>query len=213
MNKLFYMNVNAFKDRDAFDRAYAKMCDERKKKIDSHKMFSDKLRSLCAGILIENGLKEYGLSQKDVSIMHGEHGKPYIPGHEEINYNVSHSGDYSICAFSDSPVGVDIERITDYNDLLLKKLASRGEAEAFSSIPQDKKNFEFFSLWTKKESYLKYTGQGISTDLRTLFQGNEDKIQSLNFFKGTNLNGYVYTICTPLDMPEIVEITADEYLS
>lgn len=33
------------------------------------------------------------------------HGKPYLPGHPQICFNISHSGEYAACAFASIPIG------------------------------------------------------------------------------------------------------------
>ncbi len=113
----------------------------------------------------------------------GENGKPYIDG---LHFNISHSGEYVVCAFADSEVGVDIEKIREYR----KRVAEKFHPEEIAAIENSEdKDLEFFKIWTMKEAYLKCLGTGISKDL------------SFNVFDVPNMHmeivdGYVISICT-----------------
>ena len=95
-------------------------------------------------------------------------GKPYFSDCPRIHISVSHSGDYLLCAVADFPVGVDIQIHTGPRDetpeeaaVRLRRIAKRyftpGEAAFIQTDTCDR----FFRLWTARESYVKYTGQGI----------------------------------------------------
>ena len=79
--------------------------------------------SLCGRLLLLCGLQELGydrlfsrnkdrkqlLKALDASLKKGPYGKPYLAGHPEIHFNISHSGGYGVCAISSMPCGVDIQ--------------------------------------------------------------------------------------------------------
>ncbi|MBP5331938.1 MAG: 4'-phosphopantetheinyl transferase superfamily protein [Lachnospiraceae bacterium] len=126
--------------------------DYRRKKITALKNPASKRLSTAAGMAVENGLKKFGLRENDVSYGLNEHGKPFVEGHPEIVFNVSHSGDYAVAAFVDTEeadavfvgteeadrggsdngkdlppkvlwsVGVDIERIDRMNRRIVSKM-------------------------------------------------------------------------------------------
>jgi len=83
-------------------------------------------------------------------------GKPYVENCP-YHFNLSHSGDWLLLAVGDTPVGADIEKITKIRPKTVEKYFSQSEQERV------KKNGtkEFFEIWTQKESYVKYTGEGI----------------------------------------------------
>ena len=71
----------------------------RRKRILAVKPVRSKLLLTAAGIAVEEGLKKYGLVEHDTVFGLSDKEKPYIEGHPEIIFNVSHSGDYAVAAF------------------------------------------------------------------------------------------------------------------
>lgn len=84
----------------------------------------------------------------------GENGKPLS---HQIDFNISHSFGVVVLVISNHPVGVDIEKIREY-DSELKRFISNDEE--FDYIKNDK---DFFSLWTSKEALVKADGLGLKT--------------------------------------------------
>jgi 4'-phosphopantetheinyl transferase len=81
---------------------------------------------------------------------YGEHGKPALIN---IEFNLSHSGDWAMIAVARSiPVGVDIERMRANVDMpaLLRRL---GETE----LPQGEP--ELYQVWTRREARTKAEGR------------------------------------------------------
>ena len=112
-------------------------------------------------------------------IGHGDRGKPFLKeeilraaGRERAWYfNLSHSGEYAVCATSDARIGCDIQRIGSER----KKVAERffhesereyiaqasGAAESAMISSQEERDHRFTRVWTMRESYVKMTGEGI----------------------------------------------------
>jgi|LSQX01.2.fsa_nt_gb phosphopantetheinyl transferase len=95
----------------------------------------------------------YGKRLSDFQLKKTQSGKPFFAGCDNIKFNISHSGDYSVAALSDSDVGVDIERIRPVNPRIADRFL-RGIATGTS---YDK----IIEAWCKKESYGKFTGAGL----------------------------------------------------
>ena len=95
----------------------------------------------------------------DCTLARQAQGKPCFPAAPELHFSISHSGGRWVCAFADAPVGLDLQVHRPCRALALARrffapeeaewLRSRGEAA-------------FFDLWCAKESWLKYTGRGLS---------------------------------------------------
>ncbi len=83
-------------------------------------------------------------------------GKPYVVDCP-YQFNLSHSGDYLLLAVGDAPLGVDIEKITKIRPKTLEKHFTDEEQ---ARVAKEGKT-AFFEIWTQKESYVKYTGEGI----------------------------------------------------
>jgi 4'-phosphopantetheinyl transferase len=83
---------------------------------------------------------------------YGKHGKPELLPFTEIQFNLSHAGEWAIVAVTQSvPVGVDIERIRNEVDMaaLLQRL---GETGLPSSIT------DLYGRWTRREARTKAAG-------------------------------------------------------
>lgn len=106
--------------------------------------------------------RQYADSTFDSTIAFGPFGKPYFPYAPSIHFNITHSGDYWMCAFADAPVGVDLQRYQSCDRASLSRKFFHPAEDAFL---RQRGYTDFFELWSAKESYLKYTGQGITQNL------------------------------------------------
>lgn len=91
------------------------------------------------------------------------HGKPRLPG-SDLHVSVSHSGEVVAVATARTyPVGVDVEQLTstDYGPLLRHVLAPPEAGTVHSAR-------DFFVYWSRKESALKATGDGLATPMTDL---------------------------------------------
>ena len=98
----------------------------------------------------------------DDVLRYAESGKPYVGVGSGMYVSISHSHGLCAAAVSDSEVGVDIEYIDPNRSVeRLKRLAERffsaDELEYVSGLPE-----RFYEIWCAKESYVKYTGAGLS---------------------------------------------------
>ncbi|MEW6731152.1 MAG: 4'-phosphopantetheinyl transferase superfamily protein [Acidobacteriota bacterium] len=111
-----------------------------------------------------------GIKPECLSFHYGPKGKPsltqdYANG---LKFNISHSHGMALYGFTKNrEIGVDIEQIRAIEDAeqIAKRFFSPQEAAIFSSIPADEKYEAFFNCWTRKEAYIKATGDGLSHPL------------------------------------------------
>lgn len=134
--------------------------------IDRIRMPQDKRLSLAAGILLDEGLRTYGLREARVHVCKGEYGKPYFPDFPEIHFNLSHSGNAALAVFADREVGCDIELRKRANEALARRFFCAREADWMLAAAEEKEREDrFYRIWTLKESFLKATGQGLHLPL------------------------------------------------
>jgi 4'-phosphopantetheinyl transferase len=94
-------------------------------------------------------------------------GKPALdssPG-TDLHFNLSHSHDFALLAVTKiCPVGVDVEQIRPLRDAdaIADRFFSERESSTLKALPPEQKPVGFFNLWTRKEAWLKATGEGIS---------------------------------------------------
>jgi len=121
------------------------------------------LRQLLAGYLRR--------SPTDIEFAYHPRGKPYLApstGDPPIAFNISHSHDMALLAFSvGRELGVDIERIRP--DIAADEIASRyfspQEVAELQSLPPEQRPEAFCLCWTRKEAYIKARGEGLQIPL------------------------------------------------
>lgn len=112
--------------------------------------------SQAAHDMLRMGLKnEYGIHE--AVLAYSDRGKPYLPGGP--SFSISHSRGFAAVAISDRPVGLDLERVRSFSELLPERVFSRIELEWFRQ--RGERREDFFTLWTLKECYYKYLGTGL----------------------------------------------------
>jgi 4'-phosphopantetheinyl transferase len=97
-------------------------------------------------------------------------GKPSLSGLWTglVDFNVSHSAGASVVALSRvGPVGVDIERVrpVEDRDRLADRTFAAAESVAIRNVASGDRDRAFFTCWTRKEAFVKATGQGLSYPL------------------------------------------------
>ena len=84
-------------------------------------------------------------------------GKPRLVPACGVSFSISHTRGIWACAFSGQDVGLDIEKKRPCDAALIARRFFHPAEAAFILQKPD----AFFSVWTAKESYVKYTGTGI----------------------------------------------------
>lgn len=119
-----------------------------------------KLLSYCTGI-------ELG----KIRLSYGQNGKPRLAdelNREGIHFNLSHSEALAVYAFTlNREIGVDIERIRSIKDMtrLAERFFSYRENMTLSKLSESQKKAGFFNCWTRKEAFIKATGDGLAMPL------------------------------------------------
>ncbi|MBS7196640.1 MAG: 4'-phosphopantetheinyl transferase superfamily protein [Bacteroidales bacterium] len=143
------------------------------------------LRRLLGEALVRFALKKYwNLTSEDYRIDRGEKGKPFIVGVENVFFNISHSGDYVVCAVSDREIGIDIEKRTKARMEVAGRFFHGEEVAQLKMLEEDKQDQLFFNYWSVKESFLKYIGTGLTRPLNSFivsFSGGD-----VSLFEGGN---------------------------
>lgn len=102
-------------------------------------------------------------------------GKPELHGHrgrEPFSFNISHSHNLVVFAFSKfRSIGVDVEHIRhlpDYHEMANCYFHPK-ERAGLQSLPLCERQKAFFEYWTRKEAFVKATGEGLSCPLDSFF--------------------------------------------
>ncbi len=178
------------------------LSDHRRQKAARFQKEHDRVRCLCAGAALDRALQTVGLREKTAIIKLGEHGKPQLAEHPEWHFSLSHSGEWAVCALSDSPIGVDVEqcRAKDYM-ALAQRFFSPTEQEQLRQCQENECQALFFQLWTQKESLLKAVGVGLSA-----LSDCEALVKQGYAFCSYPLDGYALSVCTKGEFPAEITI-------
>lgn len=121
------------------------------------------LRQICGAYL--------AIEPERIAFGHGPCGKPYLSkrlDRDALRFNMSHSHTVALYALTlDREVGIDIERVRyrmAWQSIAAECLSDR-EVAALRTVPPAAQTRVFFTIWTRKEAYVKARGMGLSTRL------------------------------------------------
>ncbi|UZJ40701.1 4'-phosphopantetheinyl transferase superfamily protein [Prosthecochloris sp. SCSIO W1101] len=133
---------------------------------------TDRERFIIAHGMLRKVLSQYlDVSPAGLKFSHGVYGKPVLEGMPDgcsLCFNMSHSHDLALFALVwNSRIGVDVEyiRLIPDAEVIAKRFFTPQENSAFSAVSPDKKLEAFYNCWTRKEAFLKATGDGLSRRL------------------------------------------------
>jgi 4'-phosphopantetheinyl transferase len=104
-----------------------------------------------------------GLDPAGLRFALGPRGKPELVS-GEISFSSSHACGLGLLAVARSRrVGADLERVREvrHDDAIAGTLFAAEEAAALATLPTVARLEAFFDRWTRKEAYLKATGDGL----------------------------------------------------
>lgn len=94
------------------------------------------------------------------------YGKPSLAGAPGLHFNLSHSEDLGALGVStDVELGVDIEWIRPLKEDIANRYFAPRECDALQALPAALQPRAFFECWTRKEAYIKASGEGLSLPL------------------------------------------------
>jgi 4'-phosphopantetheinyl transferase len=107
----------------------------------------------------------------------GPFGKPFLPAHDGLQFNLSHSQHRALVAISQQcEVGVDIEQMRDLHDAdgLVQRYFSAAEQADWGALPPSERLAAFHQAWSRKEACVKAVGWGLSVPLEGVEVGIQD---------------------------------------
>jgi 4'-phosphopantetheinyl transferase len=109
-----------------------------------------------------------GLDPAGLRFAYGPRGKPSLADGPGLGFNVSHSGGLALLAFAwDRELGVDVEEEREVKEAadIARRYFSHRESEELLRLPEGERKAAFFRCWTRKEAFIKATGDGLSRAL------------------------------------------------
>ena len=159
MTLLLEPDLSSYTD-EAYEADLTRLPPQRYEKAMTYRFLSDRKRCVRAYMLLWEGLsREYGAENAPLFDILSP-GKPVLRGFPDLHFSLSHSGNAVLCALDRRPVGADIEMIRRRNlEHLLSVFSDRERASIEQAASPE---LCFTRLWTRKESYLKLTGEGLT---------------------------------------------------
>lgn len=148
------------------------LSDDEIKRLDRLKIINKREEFLCSRGILRVILSKYiSEDPNDILINYTPAGKPILSD-AEIQFNISHSGDFLICGISlINRIGLDIQEIYSISSLdrIINNFFSPAEIQYLRTLPSRETYQEhFFAIWTAKEAYLKAVGDGIQGSFNQL---------------------------------------------
>lgn len=158
----FYKQKNRLA-KASFDQLLQSIPIHLRDKVLKFRNWQDAERSLAGNIMLMRGLQQIGRNEYTLQdLKYTRFQKPYFD--ESIHFNISHSGNYIICAISETnQIGVDVEEI---NEIPMDDFTNLFDDREWEEVINAENKFRaFYTLWTKKEAFLKLIGCGLNQPL------------------------------------------------
>jgi len=130
----------------------------------------DRARYVLGRAMVRESISRYLHREPGaLALKYTNRGRPLLVGDDSIQFSISHAKDWvAIALTSRASVGVDLEYLRA--DLAVPEIAERifsaDDLQRFEALPRGDKLASFFRAWTRKEAYLKATGEGIAEALQ-----------------------------------------------
>ena len=198
MVKTFIANIQNLPDPKENPQILENIWQERKEKILTYKFESGRKESLGSALMLQKVLSQNNLNPQNIK--YGKNGKPEIEG---LHFNISHAENFVICSVSENPVGCDIEKIRSIKSGFEKRFFTQNEVSYLDKFSGEEKLKQFFRLWTMKESYMKFTGEGMKLALNRFEFIIEDSVKVFRdgiltscFIKEYEFLDYCISVCS-----------------
>lgn len=188
--------------------------------IKGYRRWEDVQRSLVGKVLIRKLIsKKFQLESKDIDFYIDKYGKPFFKAQNNCHFNISHSGEWIVCAIADHSVGIDIEEVSDIDLGIAYRFFSDQEQEDLKRLSPKEQNIYFFDLWSLKESYIKKLGMGLSIPLHSFTIRKKEMGITIDgavepcFFRqyaGSELERYKLSVCSKYnEFPDSLNIMSE----
>ena len=147
----------------------------------------------------------------DGTLAYDGNGRPYF-GEHTCDFSITHTQNHVFCALTDGEdssvrIGMDAEDLDrpDFSNLdeMAARWFSQNEQKIFFASPSKE---TFLRIWTRKEAYAKYTGEGLRalSKIDTVVLENEGYIRFFDYREDTIL----VSVCvlSGTDAPQIFKL-------
>ena len=199
MLEVYSVETDTDISNEAFFNLLNLVASEKRRRIERLSNRRDAVNMLIGDIIARKAIcRRTGLTNKSLVFRLNQYGKPFLENGTDIYFNISHSGNFAVCALNSETVGIDIEIIKKANLKVAKRFFCPDEHEFITKA--NKINEAFYKIWTMKESFVKWEGKGLSTPLDS-FSVLEIERRGRPYFHAVNVPGEVYcSVCTDTEL-------------
>ncbi len=173
MLKILYTKLPENEEAGRFNELLEQLPLSLREKSLRYKFWQDRWRNLMGKLLLLDALDDFGLPGDLLDTLdYTYHGRPFFRNLPGIDFNISHSGNYVICALArEMAIGIDIEEIKpcSFDDFTNTMNNHQWQIIKNSTEPYR----QFFTYWAIKESVIKADSRGMSLPLTDIhIEGN-----------------------------------------
>lgn len=165
MAKLYILDLQPF-ENGRWKELLSALSPDRRQKALGCRFSYDKARTAGAGWLLQYALQQEHIPREQQTFAKTDLGKPYLPDHPHVQFSLSHSGHWAVCAVSRDPVGVDVEMPRCTLDIG-RRFFQPKELEGLDQLPYLQCRDQLNRIWTAKESFVKALGVGLTIPLNS----------------------------------------------
>ncbi|MCJ8173433.1 4'-phosphopantetheinyl transferase family protein [Clostridium botulinum] len=193
------MEIYAVKISDINEEKLNELCllidSEKKYKVEKFVNKKDKIRTLIGEILIRTIIVEkIKIGNKHIKFKKNQYGKPYVKEYPNFNFNISHSGEYVLCAVDNKSIGIDVEEVKHIEcEEIAKNFFTIKEFDYIANHDLKFQLDRFYEIWTLKESYIKCCGQGLSISLKS-FSIEVDQYENIKVISNNKYKEHTFKL-------------------
>lgn len=165
MYRIYLFEQEELVSDDFIKKALPLLPEERRKKALRYRNRIDRNNCVLTYLMLKIALKEY-FQILDFTIQYDWYVKPFLKEYPNVFFSISHCKCGCVVVVADELVGIDIQNIVPFSWDVAKRVCCLEELGVLKQSTH--KQREFIRMWTKKESYLKMTGAGISGNLKSI---------------------------------------------
>ncbi|OMF85290.1 4'-phosphopantetheinyl transferase superfamily protein [Paenibacillus sp. FSL R7-0273] len=141
---------------------------EKRERLSRLQQEKDRIRGLLGDLLVRKVISQaLNIPYFNLRFARNAYGKPFLC-EGGLEFNISHSGDWVVCAVSKEPVGIDIEKKGTVDLELARRFFAKDEDRYIREQDDEESQLErFYQVWSAKESLIKAVGRGLSQGLDT----------------------------------------------
>ena len=166
MTVINYINISKI-NSDNYQMFRNAVSKNRRMKADRYYFIEDSKRCICAELLLQYSLFQVFGRFVKIDTVYNQFGKPFLNHVNGFSYNLSHSGKWVVIAFGRNEIGIDIEEIQRGKENIADRFFSEDEKKFIYAANKEEQAKRFTQIWTLKESYIKFLGTGLSTNLNS----------------------------------------------